>query len=392
MQNSQSRLPHRGLFVTRGERAAVVLGTFGAAKLTGAPRGCLRRSFWSSAHPNSRSPGAGRSARPGGTRPRRGLPRPPPLCVLGPLPRCALGVLRYHRRCRTQAARGPVGAEVAASPPSAACGARPFPPLRLSQSPVPTRLVPPRLPNPLPTPLVPRSRFGADPGQQLRGRGVARGRPRLAQPAHLGPPSRLGAGSAAAAAAGHSTERRGRAQCCAPRGFHAPLRLPEESSQQEVTNKKPAQASITKVKQFEGSTSFVRRTQWMLEQLRQVNGIDPNRDSPEFDLLFENAFDQWVASTASEKCTFFQILHSTCQRYLTDKKPEFINCQSKIMGGNSILHSAADSVTSAVQKASQALNERGERLGRAEEKTEELKNSAQQFAETAHKLAMKHKC
>ncbi|XP_021258404.1 syntaxin-binding protein 6 isoform X3 [Numida meleagris] len=123
-----------------------------------------------------------------------------------------------------------------------------------------------------------------------------------------------------------------------------------------VTNKKPAQASITKVKQFEGSTSFVRRTQWMLEQLRQVNGIDPNR-----------------------------VLHHTCQRYLTDKKPEFINCQSKIMGGNSILHSAADSVTSAVQKASQALNERGERLGRAEEKTEEMKNSAQQFAETAHK-------
>ncbi|NWT66282.1 STXB6 protein, partial [Prunella himalayana] len=153
-----------------------------------------------------------------------------------------------------------------------------------------------------------------------------------------------------------------------------------------VTNKKPAQASITKVKQFEGSTSFVKRTQWMLEQLRQVNGIDPNRDSPEFDLLFENAFDQWVANTASEKCTFFQVLHHTCQRYLTDKKPEFINCQSKIMGGNSILHSAADSVTSAVQKASQALNERGERLGRAEEKTEELKNSAQQFAETAHKV------
>ncbi|KAF3830223.1 hypothetical protein GH733_004042 [Mirounga leonina] len=100
-----------------------------------------------------------------------------------------------------------------------------------------------------------------------------------------------------------------------------------------VTNKKPTQASITKVKQFEGSTSFVRRSQWMLEQLRQVNGIDPNRDSAEFDLLFENAFDQWVASTASEKCTFFQILHHTCQRYLTDRKPEFINCQSKIMGG-----------------------------------------------------------
>lgn len=57
------------------------------------------------------------------------------------------------------------------------------------------------------------------------------------------------------------------------------------------------------------------------------------QDSAEFDLLFENAFDQWVASTASEKCTFFQILHHTCQRYLPDRKPEFINCQSKIMGG-----------------------------------------------------------
>lgn len=32
------------------------------------------------------------------------------------------------------------------------------------------------------------------------------------------------------------------------------------------------------------------------------------------------------------------------------------------------------------------MNERGERLGRAEEKTEDMKNSAQQFAETAHKV------
>lgn len=48
-----------------------------------------------------------------------------------------------------------------------------------------------------------------------------------------------------------------------------------------VTNKKPALVSITKVKQFEGTTSFVRRSQWMLEQLRQVNGIDPNRVSRE---------------------------------------------------------------------------------------------------------------
>uniref|UniRef100_A0A1A7WUW2 Syntaxin-binding protein 6 n=1 Tax=Iconisemion striatum TaxID=60296 RepID=A0A1A7WUW2_9TELE len=185
-----------------------------------------------------------------------------------------------------------------------------------------------------------------------------------------------------------------------------------------VTNKKPSHVSITKVKQFQGSSSFIKRSQWTLDQLRQVNGIDANKDCPEFDLMFDNGLDQWVASSAGEKCTFIQILHHSCQRYCSARKPEFVNCQSKLLGvvyrckvflnrmgkdfgshqgpqkkqGNSILHSAADSVTSAVQKASQALNERGERLGRAEERTADMMNSAEQFAVTAHKLAMKHKC
>ncbi|KAK0150268.1 Syntaxin-binding protein 6 [Merluccius polli] len=207
-----------------------------------------------------------------------------------------------------------------------------------------------------------------------------------------------------------------------------------------VTNKKPSQLSLTKVKQFQGSSAFTRRSQWTIDQLRQINGIDPNKDCPEFDLMFDNAFDQWAASSAGEKCTFVQILHHTCQRYTPSRKPEFVNCQAKLMGGkespgaancsavpeprallttvessasnsrrrrvflskmrkemvvhrghllrqgNSILHTAADSVTSAVQKASQALNERGERLGRAEDKTADMMNSAEQFAVTAHKV------
>ncbi|KAG1927496.1 syntaxin-binding protein 6 [Pimephales promelas] len=159
-----------------------------------------------------------------------------------------------------------------------------------------------------------------------------------------------------------------------------------------VTNKKPAQVFLTKVKQFEGSSSFVRRTQWTISQLRQVNGINPMRDCAEFDLIFDNGSDQWMAGSAGEKCMFVQILHHTCQRFIPERKPEFTNCQSKLLGGTSLLHEAADSVTSAVQKASQALNERGERLGRVEEKTSDMKNSAQHFADTAHKLAMKHKC
>lgn len=128
-----------------------------------------------------------------------------------------------------------------------------------------------------------------------------------------------------------------------------------------MTNKKPSHVSITKVKQFQGSSAFVKRSQWTMEQLRQVNGIDSNKvsvvpllprapcsptppvshaasglllqDCPEFDLMFENAFDQWVAGSAGEKCTFIQVLHHACQRYSSARKPEFINCQSKLLGG-----------------------------------------------------------
>lgn len=46
-----------------------------------------------------------------------------------------------------------------------------------------------------------------------------------------------------------------------------------------VTNKKPHHLLITKLKKFKGAPSFVRRTQWTVEQLRQVNGINPNKVS-----------------------------------------------------------------------------------------------------------------
>nr|XP_040016843.1 syntaxin binding protein 6 (amisyn), like [Gasterosteus aculeatus aculeatus] len=85
-----------------------------------------------------------------------------------------------------------------------------------------------------------------------------------------------------------------------------------------VTNTIPHQLLIIKVKQF-GSSSFTRRSQWTVEQLRQVNGINPNKDSPEFDLVFDNATDQWVASSSAEKCIFVQILYHACQTYWEGK-------------------------------------------------------------------------
>ncbi|XP_026174560.1 syntaxin binding protein 6 (amisyn), like [Mastacembelus armatus] len=236
-----------------------------------------------------------------------------------------------------------------------------------------------------------------------------------------------------------------------------------------VTNTKPHQLNITKVKQFQGSSSFTRRSQWTVEQLRQVNGINPNKDSPEFDLLFDNAVDQWVASSSAEKCIFVQILYHACQTYWegkagilanagklgklgrqrgissgthhevgdgpTDSSPgsaaravktrrksyvpprqtEFINCQSKLtrdartmnlviyrckaflnrmknkmVANQSRSPGRGSNMGNVVQRVNVALGERGDRLSRAEDKTVKLMRKAQQFADTAHKLALKY--
>jgi len=43
------------------------------------------------------------------------------------------------------------------------------------------------------------------------------------------------------------------------------------------------------------------------------------QDSPEFDLVFDNAVDQWVANSSAEKCLFVQILYHACQTYWEGK-------------------------------------------------------------------------
>ncbi|XP_078131445.1 syntaxin binding protein 6 (amisyn), like [Sander vitreus] len=149
-----------------------------------------------------------------------------------------------------------------------------------------------------------------------------------------------------------------------------------------VTNTRPHQLLITKVKRFGGSSSFTRRSQWTVDQLRQVNGINPNKDSPEFNLVFDNAVDLWLASSSAEKCIFVQILYHACQIYWEGKAGKFINCQSKLTG-------AAGSTMGNVQRVNVVLRERGDRLTRAEDKTVELMHKTQQFADTAHKLALK---
>lgn len=44
-----------------------------------------------------------------------------------------------------------------------------------------------------------------------------------------------------------------------------------------VTNSRPAQVLITKVKRYQGTRQLAKRSQWSVEQLRQVNGINPDK-------------------------------------------------------------------------------------------------------------------
>uniref|UniRef100_A0A3P9ITR0 Syntaxin binding protein 6 (amisyn), like n=1 Tax=Oryzias latipes TaxID=8090 RepID=A0A3P9ITR0_ORYLA len=92
-----------------------------------------------------------------------------------------------------------------------------------------------------------------------------------------------------------------------------------------VTNTTPQQLLITKVKQFAGSPLFTRRSQWTVEQLKQVNGINPNKDTPELDLVFDNTVDQWVASSSPEKCIFIQVLYRACQTHWESKAGSLVN-------------------------------------------------------------------
>ncbi|XP_051511466.1 syntaxin binding protein 6 (amisyn), like [Myxocyprinus asiaticus] len=224
-----------------------------------------------------------------------------------------------------------------------------------------------------------------------------------------------------------------------------------------VTNTRPAQIFITKVKKYPGSRQFSKRSRWSIEHLRQVNGIYPNKDSPEFDLVFDRVSDQWVASSAAEKCMFVQVLYHACQNYWEAKLGQenpvspgdpkipgateikkshgapcqtyFVNCQPKLMGDacsvnmviyrckiflnrmkNSMISNQGEfqgkapvvkpskgspsppvvrKMGNTVRRPSQVLSERGERLMRADEKTNHFLHGAKQFAEAAQKLALK---
>nr|XP_020444304.1 syntaxin-binding protein 6-like isoform X2 [Monopterus albus] len=207
-----------------------------------------------------------------------------------------------------------------------------------------------------------------------------------------------------------------------------------------VTNTRPHQLLITKVKKFGDSSSFTRRSQWMVEQLQQVNGINPNK------ILYHACQTYWESKAGSlgkagklgklgrasqgahheveagpshsSPGSESKILQARKKSYVPPRQTEFINCQSKLTGDactmNLVIYRCkaflnrlkkmmvanqsrspgrgqpgqrvtGSTVGNVVHWVNVALGERGDRLTRAEDKTLELMHKTQQFADTAHK-------
>ncbi|XP_072296260.1 syntaxin-binding protein 6-like isoform X2 [Eucyclogobius newberryi] len=188
-----------------------------------------------------------------------------------------------------------------------------------------------------------------------------------------------------------------------------------------VTKSKPQQLYISKVKK--SGASILRRSQWTVEELRQVNGINPLKDSAEFELAFDNTVDHWVTRSSADKCIFVQVLYGACKTHLRGpsggvvivpvqgegpapgpaprslrirrksivplKQTHFVNCQPKLtreLPGQS----DEGGVKRLVQRMTAALGKRKNRLRAAEDRTAELREAAQRFAHSARQLALKY--
>ncbi|XP_055088223.1 syntaxin-binding protein 6-like isoform X1 [Periophthalmus magnuspinnatus] len=235
-----------------------------------------------------------------------------------------------------------------------------------------------------------------------------------------------------------------------------------------VTKNKPQKLYIIKVKRS-GDSGFTRRSRWTVEELRQVNGINPHKDSPEFELTFDNTVDHWVTRSAADKCIFVQVLYGACKAHLRSpsgvvviipgpdegqkrapgsenegptpspmhtslrirrksiappRQTHFINCQPKLTRDahrmNLVVYQCkallnrmknkvaakqkqyrdraehlgqtdeASPMWSLVQRMTVALGRRKSKLNAAENRTEELRQAAQRFAQSARQLALKY--
>lgn len=101
---------------------------------------------------------------------------------------------------------------------------------------------------------------------------------------------------------------------------------------------------VVQVKKTEKNNAYKKKGNWLLKELKLVDGIDGNKVVPcvylpllivihssisfqetsEFNIQFDKVY-QWSASNVQERLMFFAILWKLCSKYLPKQTPMFVN-------------------------------------------------------------------
>ncbi|XP_048400001.1 exocyst complex component 1-like isoform X1 [Stegostoma tigrinum] len=96
-----------------------------------------------------------------------------------------------------------------------------------------------------------------------------------------------------------------------------------------VSTDRPYQASLVKFKKADKGDVYKQVAWWSFEDLMLVDGKDPDKDNPEFDLQFDKVY-KWIASNPGEKNNFMSCLFKLNHRYL-HSRIKFVNISSQIL-------------------------------------------------------------
>uniref|UniRef100_A0A4W3H2T0 Exocyst complex component 1-like n=1 Tax=Callorhinchus milii TaxID=7868 RepID=A0A4W3H2T0_CALMI len=96
-----------------------------------------------------------------------------------------------------------------------------------------------------------------------------------------------------------------------------------------VSTDRPYQTSLVKFKKADKGSVYKQVTWWSFEDLLLVDGKNPNKEAPEFDLQFDKVY-RWIASSSGEKNAFMSCLLKLNRRYLHNRI-KFVNISAHIL-------------------------------------------------------------
>ncbi|KAJ9582030.1 hypothetical protein L9F63_003613 [Diploptera punctata] len=102
-----------------------------------------------------------------------------------------------------------------------------------------------------------------------------------------------------------------------------------------ITTEKPICVTIYQVKKTDKNV-FKKKSQWLLSELKSVDGKSLSGDTHEFDLQFDKVY-KWFAINLQERQNFLVVLWKQCFKLLPKQKPPFSNIPEEWTSDTSML-------------------------------------------------------